>query len=353
MTITDLQRDGLILFECLSGSRAYGLEVEGSDTDIKGVFLLPRARYYGFDYVPQVANATNDVVYYELGRFLDLLAKNNPTALEMLGTPAHKVRKRHPLLADLQPALFLSKRCKETFGGFAFTQIRKARGLNKKISNPVAKERKSVLDFCYVLHGQGDLLLSEWLALNDWQQSQLGLVAIPHAREVYGVYLDEQGNLGYKGIAQKENSNQLSLSSVPPDARPVAHLSFNRDGYSTYCRDYRNYWQWVAQRNENRYLANVAHGKNYDSKNMMHTFRLLDMAEEILRLCEVIVERPNREELLAIRHGKWTYDELMGKAEEKLAAIEIAYANSALPAQPDRAKAERLLVQLRADFYRQ
>lgn len=351
MTIEDLQRNQLILFECLSGSKAYGLDVPGSDTDIKGVFLLPKERFYGFDYIPQVANTTNDIVYYELGRFLELLSKNNPTALEMLGTPAHKVRIRHPLLADLHPGLFLSKRCKDTFGGFAFTQIRKARGLNKKIRNPVAKERKSVLDFCYVFQRQGSLPVATWLQQQGWQQTQVGLVPVPHARDVYGVYVDREGGLGYKGIVQKETANQVVLSAVPKTAQPVAYLSFNKDGYSTYCKDYREYWAWVDQRNENRYLDNVAHGKNYDSKNMIHTFRLLDMAEEILRLGEVIVERPNREELLAVRSGKWTYDELMKKADEKMQAVEEAYQNSSLPEVPDVKLAEQLLIALRAQFY--
>ena len=45
MTITDLRNNGLILLECISGSRAYGLDTPTSDTDIKGVFLLPKEQY--------------------------------------------------------------------------------------------------------------------------------------------------------------------------------------------------------------------------------------------------------------------------------------------------------------------
>ena len=84
MTIQDLKEQGLIIYECISGSRAYGLDLPTSDTDIRGVFLLPQHVLYGLNYVPQVSNATNDEVYYELGRFMDLLAKNNPNILEFI-----------------------------------------------------------------------------------------------------------------------------------------------------------------------------------------------------------------------------------------------------------------------------
>ena len=45
MTIDDLKRQNLILFEVISGSRAFGLATETSDTDIKGVFYLPKENF--------------------------------------------------------------------------------------------------------------------------------------------------------------------------------------------------------------------------------------------------------------------------------------------------------------------
>ncbi|SDK25805.1 Predicted nucleotidyltransferase [Catalinimonas alkaloidigena] len=66
LTVEELRQRGWIVLECLSGSRAYGLDTPTSDTDLKGVFILPEAEFYGLDYVPQVQNATNDEVYYEL-----------------------------------------------------------------------------------------------------------------------------------------------------------------------------------------------------------------------------------------------------------------------------------------------
>ena len=78
MTVGEIKNRGLLLFECISGSRAYGLDTAKSDTDMKGVFYLPVEQFYGLHYIPQASNETNDVVYYEIGRFVELLAKNNP-----------------------------------------------------------------------------------------------------------------------------------------------------------------------------------------------------------------------------------------------------------------------------------
>lgn len=105
-------------------------------------------------------------------------------------------------------------------------------------------------------------------------------------------------------------------------------MYFNRDGYSTYCKEYREYWDWVGKRNEERYENTQSHGKNYDSKNMMHVFRLLDMAIEIAGEKKINVKRPNRDFLLNIKAGKFEYEELLKMAEEKHSEMYIAFENS-------------------------
>ncbi len=75
MTIQDLKKNNLILFEAISGSRAYGTHLPFSDEDGRGVFVLPKERFYGLNYIAQVSDEKNDNVYYELGRFLELLSK--------------------------------------------------------------------------------------------------------------------------------------------------------------------------------------------------------------------------------------------------------------------------------------
>ena len=67
-----------MVFEVITGSKAYGLDTAKSDTDIRGVFVLPKDMFYGLEYTEQVNNETNDIVYYELKRFMQLLAKEQP-----------------------------------------------------------------------------------------------------------------------------------------------------------------------------------------------------------------------------------------------------------------------------------
>jgi len=352
MTIEFLKQHDLLLFECISGSKAYGLDLPTSDTDIKGVFVLPADKFFGLEYIPQINDKSNDKVYYELKRFVELLAKNNPNLLEMLNTPERFVLYKHPLFDKLSPDLFLSKLCKKTFAGYAMTQIKKARGLNKKIMNPMAKEKKTVLDFCYVNHRQGAVPLKKWLEMYDYQQANCGLVNIPHMRDLYGIYHSPEE--GYKGIVRPQKTvDTILLSSVTREAQQVGVLYFNKDGYKKYCKDYKNYWDWVEKRNEARYQNTLSHGKNYDAKNMMHTFRLLDMAAEILEEGEIRVFRPNREELLAIRRGEFSYDTLIEKAEVKLKHIEQLYTKSTLPEIPNLTLIEKKLIEVRRAFYKE
>lgn len=351
LTLEQARSDDSLLFECVTGSRAYGTDGPDSDTDLRGVFVLPRDLFFGFNSVDQISDETNDETYYEVGRFLTLLSKNNPNILEMLFSDGEMIRKKHPLFDLIRPELVLSKLCESTFAGYAMTQVRKARGLNKKIVNPMEGPRKSVLDFCHVVEGQGSVPVLEWLEERRMDQSQCGLVKIPHMRDVFGIYFSDDSRLRYRGIVRSEESTELNLSSIPKGEEPVGWMNFNKDGYKKYCREYREYQDWLENRNESRFLKNVDHGRNYDSKNLMHTFRLLDMAEEIAREGTVTVRRPNRDFLLEIRDGKFEYGELIAKAEEKIERIRDLYARSRLRDKPDVEALEDILIEIRERWY--
>ena len=92
------KQQNLILLDTVSGSRTYGLETPESDTDTRGVFILPQDLYFGFNHIEQVNSERNDHTYYELGKYLKLLAKNNPTSIELLFAPEESVIFRHPLM---------------------------------------------------------------------------------------------------------------------------------------------------------------------------------------------------------------------------------------------------------------
>lgn len=351
MTIDTVINNGWLIFECISGSRSYGLDTPESDVDIKGVYILPKSHFYSIDYTGQVNNETNDIVYYELRRFVELLYKNNPTLLEMLNIGEKFILYKHPVFDLLKAEIFVSKLCIKTFAGYAITQIKKARGLKKKILNPIAKKRKTILNFCYVVYNNGSIPLIKWLDLKGFNHAYCGLVNVQHMKDIYHIYYDNENKYHYNGIIRKESATEVALSSIPKGNMPIGILYYNKDGFSTYCREYREYWDWVSKRNETRYKNTLESRKNYDAKNMMHTFRLLDMAIEILKTGKINVLRPNRDELLAIKSGQYEYDYLINRAEEKIKIIEDLTATCKLQNKPDKNTVNEILVKIRNDYY--
>ena len=353
MTLEDLRKTDWIIFDGIVGSQAYGTALPTSDIDKKGIYIQPLESILGLGYIEQISNESNDENYYEIRRFLELAATNNPNILEVFHLPSDCVLYKHPvfdLVLDNRDE-FITKICKNSFGGYAVEQIKKARGLNKKIVNPIEPERKSVLDFCYVATNEGKSVpVKTYLEQFGLDQEFCGLVALDHMRYVYAVYYDTM--IKFKGIVKdEETSNDISLSSIPKGFKPDFTMYFNKDGYSSYCKVYREYWEWVEKRNEARYADTEKHGKNYDSKNMLHCHRLLDMAIEIGKGEGINVRRPNRNQLLLIRKGEYDYDDLVREAEEKIAIMDEIFDNSELPEKMDMNFIDGLLVKIRKEFY--
>jgi hypothetical protein len=75
------------------------------------------------------------------------------------------------------------------------------------------------------------------------------------------------------------------------------------------------------------------------------------MGHEILTTGRVNVWRGDidRDELLAIRAGAWSYDALIEWADRVEAELEASYASSPLPREPDRRAIDRLCVELVED----
>ena len=350
MTIKNIKDRNLLLFECISGSKAFGLSTPQSDTDIKGVYYLPKEMFFGLQYIPQISNESNDEVYYEIGRFVELLIKNNPNIVEILASPEDCILYKHPIMNRLTVEMVLSKLCKDTFGGYALSQIKKAKGLKKKIVNPMPKTRKTILDFCYVTEGYSSVKAKKWLAKNEFRQENCGLSKVPHAKDLYAIFHDE--NILYRGIMNKELANEVSVSSIPTGEKELGYLFFNKDSYSSYCKEYAEYWEWVEKRNDDRYSLNKSHGHDYDAKNMMHTIRLLQVALEIVRDGKFNVKRKNRAKLLSIKRGELDYQSVLELAENLMNEIEVETIKSNLPDKPDYKKIEGILIDMRGELYK-
>jgi predicted nucleotidyltransferase len=346
-----------IIFKAIVGSHAYGTNIEGSDIDYKGIYLQDPEDVLQNGYREQVT-ITDDEVYYELRRFIELCCTNNPGMLELLYSPEDCIVHKDPVFDVIlqNRDKFLSKSCRHSYGGYAFAQIEKASGLNKKMNWENSKiEKKSVLDFCYILPWITQTKgrpLREWLLNNGLDQSQCGLVAIDNFRYTYGLYIRCLEGQNYKGIVQdEETSNDVSLSSVDKDVSRDAVMYFNKDGYGKYCKDYASYQVWLKERNVQRYVDSDAHGQKIDGKNLLHCVRLLETGIEVAKERTLNVRRPNAEYLISIRKGKVDLQTLLDASKEKMKELDEAFQQSDLPDKVDRGFWLALMPKIRKEYY--
>lgn len=337
------------IFKCIVGSHLYGTNIETSDTDYKGIFILSQNDYLGLSYPKQIDHS-KDYVSYEVGRFLQLLMTGNPNMIDLLFIPDEFVLSKDPLynLILEHRNKFITKECKNSFVGYAISQIRRAKSLDKKLNWEKSKiERKLVKDFCYIVTPMGLTLFEDWLRRQRGNQfsspDHYCLSKVNHGRDMYNLYWDENHVNGF----YQENSNEVRVDSIPKEILPTGILYFNKDAYSQHCRDYNQYQEWLKTRNTDRYKESSVKEQFIDSKNLMHCRRLLDMAIDIATLGKVIPNRENTEELLKIRKGECNLQEVLNTAEKDVIRIEELFSKSSLPDKVDFTFVNNLLIKIR------
>jgi len=340
-----------LIYEYIRGSHCHGTNTPTSDVDMGGVFVSPTEKLISLNpEADTVEDSRNDCVAYELGKYCRLLLKANPTMLESLFVDDKFIVRMHPsftLIRDIRDT-FVTQDCFNSFTGYAYSQISKARGLNKKIVNPVER-RLGVLDFCYTFSGGGSVPMSEWLSAAGLSRERCGLVAIDHMHDAYAVYYCTDEVNVFRGIADGD-SDEVRLTSVPKGLEPICYMTYNKSGYSLHCKEYREYQDWVRKRNQQRYESNL--DKNYDSKNISECFRLLRMGAEIARGEGVIVNRAGRdaEFLLDIKAHKYEYDEIMRMLEAEFAEMKKYMETTTLPKHADQKIVNDVLLKIRREL---
>jgi len=81
----------------------------------------------------------------------------------------------------------------------------------------------------------------------------------------------------------------------------------------------------------------------YDCKNAQHLIRLLRQGTEFLKTGELVVERPDRRELIDIKTGKWSIEKVKRTATDLFKEMEAAHAESKLPESPDHPAIDSLV----------
>lgn len=94
---------------------------------------------------------------------------------------------------------------------------------------------------------------------------------------------------------------------------------------------------------EQKYLFDLKHG--------MHLVRLYKSCTELLETGILKVKRHDADELLAIRNGAWTYDQLLEWAEEQEKVVAALYKSSPLPYAPDETGINKCVMNIIMDFH--
>ena len=289
-----MKNNPVLIYETIYGSRAYSLDRPGSDTDIKGIIVGPKHWYHGYAGGPEQIEFSADHVHLEIRKFLRLAAAANPTILEMLWTESCDhltVTAAGQQLLDHRQFL-LTKEIQKTFSGYALSQLKRIKTHRRWLLDPPA--------------------------------------GAP-TRVEYGLPEHSVVSRDQLGAAQKliEN-NRLEEAELTPNFLDILDRE-NR--YRRAQEQWKQFCTWKTHRNPDRAKLEAKFG--YDTKNAMHLVRLQRMAVEILTESRVVVKRPDRDELLAIRDGAWPYDDLVAQCELLEKEICDAADRSNLPARAD------------------
>jgi predicted nucleotidyltransferase len=344
-----LAQNGLI-FKCLSGSRAYGTNREDSDYDYTGVFIAPKDYHLGlYKRVEQVLSSDDgETTIFEINKFFRLCAECNPNIIEMMFNPPENILFSSPIWERIlqNKHLFLSKKAKHTFAGYANSQLKRINTHQKWINNPHPVDPPSIHQYCTILNENGISVKAD--------ETDIRLIN----KECFLVRLYDNSYKIYRsnsipgGIVDEQEQNLKFLKDLPNvnDAQYMGILFCDTDQFQSEIVRHRQYWEWKTNRNKVR--AALEEKSGYDTKHAMHLVRLLNMCEEILTEGLIKVRRPDAEFLKSIRNGAFSYDELITWAECKELSIDELYNNSSLRDKPDLVAIDELLISIKEEFWK-
>lgn len=335
----------------LGGSHAYGMSTPQSDVDYRGIFFAPEQSVRTpFFPIKEVSDSTEeDTKYHELTHFMKLVTDCNPNIIETLWVDEKVIEVTSPAYEHLRAhrSELLSKKAAFTFTGYAFAQLKRIKGHNKWINNPQPEEAPKHIQYMSLVQN----FTEDKIFKINFADFRDGWILYHFGGEIYGMYKRE-GYTAYNrdGTLNPFNDEQAVDNPFIDETgqfrkTPQFLVKFNKEAYIAARDTHKNFWHWKKHRNEKRSELEEQHG--YDTKHAAHLVRLLRMGTEILEEGEVRVWRPDAQDLLDIRAGKWKYDDIVEYAEQLDVNIrENLYKTSQLRHSPDYNKAAKLLMEV-------
>jgi len=334
------------------GSHAYGTSLPTSDLDLRGVFIAPKEYYLGFaQVVEQVEQKEPDFVLFELRKFLKLATDANPNVLELLYTDDSDHLVTSPVFEMLRENrhMFLSRKAKHTFSGYAVSQLKRINTHYRWLKNPpTAAPTRAEFGLPERTVIPADQLAAANAAIQKqvdiWSWHDLEDVDPAIRQSIKDEFTRRLAEITSWGWAEMTEKTWLAASrAVGLDTNFIQLLDQERR-YTGKLREWQQFNDWKKNRNPDRAILEEKYG--YDTKHGMHLVRLLRMCREILTDGKVLVRRPDAEELLRIRAGDWDYHKLVEWAEAQDAELEVLAKTSKLPNAPDRKKLDQLCIEM-------
>jgi predicted nucleotidyltransferase len=310
-----------------------------------------------FSHLKNPKNPKLESTIYSLSKFCKLAANVNPNIIELLWSDeGDRYVFKKPMDKLFQNRdLFLSSKAKFTFTGYAMAQSAKIERHRKWILEGELKEPKRSDFGLPEVSARGFDEVNKYVKqkLEDWNLSKFPLDEMTRndlKETMWELILEVSGAAVtwdnwpevYWLSAQNKLVHDLSLNEE------VAKLIQAEYAFKRQLEKYQSWVNWKNNRNEAR--AELERKSGYDTKHASHLVRLLRMGVEILQDGKVIVKRPDREELLHIKNGGWSYEKLMEHATETQSKLDSLYKTTKLPKSVDFKKINSLYHEIVSNY---
>lgn len=403
-----------------AGSRLYGTHRQDSDHDIRGIFIAPIETKVGLlnavkhiigskkdtkitqilsesfkkevlsPHLPEWFEDVHDIELHEIKKFVELASDNNPNILDLLFAPDEKIiyitDKGRQLLSEKMT--FLSQKCKFTFSGYAFQQLKRIKGHWKWLSQfPKINDVLLTLEIHYKIGAIGNNFINDVFGgetsrfiqarseknveVGNNEELNLAYYSVnypeylkPHVKDyityfVHGETLppssqgkstpklhfehitgiDKMGENTYWVSVSRSRKTGIDIFTTDRNikkenfqkANPVVksdiiyNLKVNENDYKVARTKFEQLWMWRCNRNEKRSKLEAKVG--YDSKHGSHLVRLLLSCEDILLngVFNPVLTGKRLEFVRSVLDGEMCYEDLIKYAEDKDAMLTEIY----------------------------
>lgn len=359
-----------IILATVAGSRAYGMNTSTSDLDVKGVFVPTLSYYFGTKKIEQiddkkqvcdtlspflsktlekVANENGmEGTVYEVRRFLDLASGANPNILDILFC-----RDSDVILTSVSGDLlrknkdkFLTKKCLQTFLGYATAQAKRIEGHRKWLLDPPDHEPTRSE---FGLPDRNNYPQDQVIAAMDSVKKQVDRwnIDFVDTDEATKIFIQDQM---YKMLAEiNVGSDEMfnaagRILGIETNFMDLVH---KQRKYTQAVDEWSSFQSWKNNRNKQRQGMEATIG--YDCKHGAHLYRLTIACKTIFETGTLQVYNPDPY-LMKIRNGEVPYQELLEKFSEQKETLSKIAAKSSLPTRVNSEWLENLSIEIVTDM---